>query len=160
MTPGKDLIIELLLTLVISKSKGLSEYSNTWILRNIHTSTLSIDISDLRNRRKNKSNTTFHKWICHLTSEFHLFATIFLHLVLESCLKRDQIFTSRWAIIRDKRSRDNESWLHMTCLHKTVLRRQQTEAEQINEEKAEQNDFFGTVNRETVQDWRLGVGWA
>ena len=50
---------ELQSTTVISKSKGLSE-----ILQDIRTST-----SDLQDGGKINRTTTFHKWICNLTSD-------------------------------------------------------------------------------------------
>ena len=45
-----------------------------------------------------------------------LFHNILLHVVRFSYLGRDQIFTSREAVIRDKRVRDNESRLYMIFL--------------------------------------------
>ena len=52
--------IQLQSTLVISKSKGLSE-----ILRNIRSSTYQI----CRIEEKKNRTTTFYKWICNLTPE-------------------------------------------------------------------------------------------
>ena len=37
----------------------------------------------------------------------------FSHVVRVSCLGRDQIFTSRYGVIRDKRGQDNESQLYV-----------------------------------------------
>ena len=77
--------------------------------------------------RKNKSNNHIS---CNLTLEVRyieniveerrncslgaispLFHNILLPVVRFSCLNRDQIFTSRQAVIRDKRGRDKESQL-------------------------------------------------
>ena len=44
--------------------------------------------------------------------QFLLLCTIFCYLMLELMLDRDQIFSSRQAVIRDNRSRDNESRLY------------------------------------------------
>ena len=56
--------------------------------------------------------------------QFLLFSTIFfffffffLHIVRFSFLGRGQIFTSRYAVIRDKRGRDSESQLYATCAY-------------------------------------------
>ena len=45
--------------------------------------------------------------------QFLLLSTIFCYLMLEFVLNRDQIFSSRLAIIRDNQSRDNESRLYV-----------------------------------------------
>ena len=47
-----------------------------------------------------------------LRSNFSSFPQHFLPVVRFSCLGSDQIFTSRLAVIRDKRSRDNGSQLY------------------------------------------------
>ena len=47
-----------------------------------------------------------------LRSNFSSFPYFFLHVVRFSCLGRDQIFTSRKAVIQDKRGRDSESQLY------------------------------------------------
>ena len=44
---------------------------------------------------------------------FLLFSTIFLPVIRFSCLGRDQIITSRLAVIRNKRVRDSESQLYI-----------------------------------------------
>ena len=44
--------------------------------------------------------------------QFLLLSTIFCYLMLELMLNEDQIFSSRSAVIRDNRSRDNESRLY------------------------------------------------
>ena len=44
--------------------------------------------------------------------QFLLLSTIFCYLMLEFVLNRDQIFSSRYAVIRDNRSRDNEGRLY------------------------------------------------
>ena len=68
---------------------------------------------------------TFNKCICNLTPEVRdilkilwkrgeiasLFPNILLPVVRFSCLSRNQIIASRYAVIRDKRFRDNESQL-------------------------------------------------
>ena len=47
--------------------------------------------------------------------QFLLFSTIFCYLLLDFHIEnRDQIFTSRWAVSRDKRSWDNESLLYFS----------------------------------------------
>ena len=117
-----DLHYALRLIYVIFKFKGLSE-----ILRDIRTSIYRICTLE----EKLNWITTFQKWICNLTPEARdifktivekrrncslgvispLFHNILLPVVRFSCLNRDQIFTSREAVIRDKRSRDNESRL-------------------------------------------------
>ena len=95
-------------TLVISKSRGLSE-----ILRDIRSSTYQI----CRIEEKINRTTTFHKWICKLTPEarwilkilwkrgeiapkeqFLLFSTIFCYLLLDFHIKAGTRFS-----IRDKR---------------------------------------------------------
>ena len=56
--------------------------------------------------------------------QFLLLSTIFCYLLLEFMLNRDQIFSSRYAIIRDSRSRDNESRLYIKpiqCLNTTDI---------------------------------------
>ena len=50
---------------------------------------------------------------CSLGAISPLFQNIFLPVVRFSCLGRDQTFTSRYAVIRDKRVRDNESRLYL-----------------------------------------------
>ena len=40
--------------------------------------------------------------------QFLLLSTIFCYLMLDFCQNKDQIFSSRLAVIRDNRSRDNE----------------------------------------------------
>ena len=45
-------------------------------------------------------------------SNFSSFPQYFSPVVRFSCLGRDKIFTSRYAVIRDKRGRDNESQLY------------------------------------------------
>ena len=96
-------------TLVISKVKGLSE-----ILRDIRTSTYQICRTE---KKKNKSTTTFHIWLCNLTPEvrdifkilwkrveiapweqFLLFSTMFYHLMLNFHVKTGTRFS-----LRDKR---------------------------------------------------------
>ena len=106
-------------TLVISNSKELSE-----IFRDIRTSTYQI----CRIEEKLIRLTTLNKYIyiievrdilkyCEkeekllLRSNFSSFPQYVLYVVRVSCLGRDQIFTSRWAVIRDKRVRDSESQL-------------------------------------------------
>ena len=108
----------------LSLSKGLSK-----ILWNIRTSTYQI----CRIEEKMHRATEFHKWICYLTPEvrgtleilwkrgeiapleqFLLFSTIFCYLLLEFYVKnRDHILTSRYAVIQDKRVRDNECRLYI-----------------------------------------------
>ena len=44
--------------------------------------------------------------------QFLLLSTIFSYLMIELLLNGDQIFSSRQAVIRDNRSRDNESRLY------------------------------------------------
>ena len=50
---------------------------------------------------------------CSLGAISPLFHIIFLPVVRFSCLGRDQIFTSRLAVIPDKRGRENESQLYL-----------------------------------------------
>ena len=106
-------------TLIISNSKGPSE-----LRRDIHTSIYQI----CRIEEKIIRTTTSNKYICNWTLEVRdtlyvekycekeekllLFHNIFLPVVRYSCLGRDQIFTSRQAVIRDKRVSDNESHLY------------------------------------------------
>ena len=113
-------------TLVISNSKGLSE-----MLRDIRTSTYQICriadkiirtttynefignwalevrdiVKNIGEKRRNCSSPLFHN-IFHLLLDFHV---------------RDKIFTSRYAVIRDKRGRDNESQLY-TDYSRNILR--------------------------------------
>ena len=112
-------------TLVISNSKVLSE-----ILRDIRTSTYQ----SCRIEEKIIRTTTFNKYICNWTLEVtdilkilwkrgeialrsnsSSFPQYFLPVVRFSCLGKDQIFTSRQAVIRDKRGRDNKSRLCCTA---------------------------------------------
>ena len=111
-------------TLVISNSKGLSE-----TLRDICTSTYQI----FRIEEKIIQTSTFNKFICNWTLEVRdiskilwkrgeiapqepslLFPQYFLLVVRFSCLGRDKIFTSRQAVIQDKRVWDNKSQLYLT----------------------------------------------
>ena len=50
-----------------------------------------------------------------------LFSTIFLPVVRFSCLSRNKIFTSRQAVIQDKRGRDNESQLYVFNNHMVIF---------------------------------------
>ena len=50
---------------------------------------------------------------CSLGAISPIFHNIFLPVVRFSCLSRDKIFTSRYAVIRDKRVRDSESQLYL-----------------------------------------------
>ena len=51
--------------------------------------------------------------------QFLLLPTIFCYLMLELMLNRDQIFSSRLAVIRDNRSRDKESRLYCLIHNRT-----------------------------------------
>ena len=109
-------ILRIQSTLIISNSKGLSE-----ILRYIRTSTYQIcRIKEriIRTTIFELLNLDIYWKYCGkeekllLRSNFSsFFHNIFLPVVRFSYLGRDQIFTSRYAVIRDKRGRDNESQL-------------------------------------------------
>ena len=90
-----------------------------------------LDISDLQKWGKIIRLATFNKYICTWTLEVRdilgilwkrgeiapencsCFPQYFSPVVRFSCLGRDQIFTSRYAVIRDKRGRDSESQLYI-----------------------------------------------
>ena len=110
-------IFEVQSTLVISNSKGLPE-----ILRDIRTSTYQI----CRIEEKLIRLTTFNKYMCNWTLEVtdilkivekrrncSFFPQYFKHVVRFSRLGRDQIFTSREAVIGDKRGLDSEGQLYI-----------------------------------------------
>ena len=93
----------------------------------IHTSTYQI----CRIEEKINRTTALHKWTCNLTpevrdilkilwkrGEISSFSQYFI-VICFPCLNRDQIFTSRWAVIRDKQIRDNKSRLFYFKSRKT-----------------------------------------
>ena len=86
-----------------------------------------LDISDLRTRGKINQTTTFNKWYIIWLLKLEIYwkycgkeekllpRSKYCYLLLDFHVrKRDQIFTSRWVVIRDKRSRDNESRLNLS----------------------------------------------
>ena len=97
----------------------------------------NLDISVFQNSGNINWRTIFHKWICNFTSEVRdilkilwkkgditpssSFPQYFVTVVWFSCLNRVQIFTSRIAVIRDKRSRDNESRQYITKTRLLIL---------------------------------------
>ena len=110
-------------------SRYLEFQGTSEILRDIRTSTYQI----CRIEEKIFRTTTFNKYMCNWTLKIWtyienivekrrncslgaispLFHNIFLPVIRFSCLGKDQIFTSRQAVIRDKRGRNNENQLYL-----------------------------------------------